>query len=85
MKADPISCAGGCKVQLADDKAAAAAGWSFYSVIRKWRCGACDRALAAATHAIGPAENPPDLLAPDDRGALPMPGGFGIVPVMVKG
>jgi hypothetical protein len=80
-----LSCAGGCKAQVADAEEASKAGWSFFPVIQRYRCASCERELQAASTVPGPEENPPDLLDPADRGALPMPGGFGVVPVMVKG
>lgn len=85
MQPDPIGCGDGCKAKVATEDAAMAAGWSFLSVVRRWRCGPCAAALRQVSKM--PANDAPsiDALKPDDRGALPMPGGFGIVPVAVKG
>ncbi len=85
MEQKPIACGDGCKATVRDEEAAMQAGWSFLSIARRWRCPTCATILYRASSMPGTAENPVDKLAPDDRGGLPMPGGFGIVPVQVKG
>lgn len=80
-----ISCGDGCKAQVPDEDSALQAAWSFLSIARKWRCPSCAALLRAASSMPGVDEESIDKLAPEDRGALPMPGGFGIVPVAVKG
>jgi rubredoxin len=85
MQPDPIVCAYGCNTKLPDDQAAMAAGWSYLMISRRWRCPKCDAALLAAANMPGVANQSVDPLAPDDRGGLPNPKGFGIVPVAVKG
>lgn len=81
----PIFCGDGCKAQVPDEGAALSAAWTFLSVARRWRCPGCASLLRAASSMVGTDEEATDKLAPEDRGALPMPGGFGIVPVAVKG
>lgn len=85
MTADPIFCGDGCKRHVDTEEAAMAAAWSFLAVVRRWRCPACATVLRSVVDL--PPNNAPsvDPLKPDDRGALPMPKGFGIVPVAVKG
>lgn len=85
MSLDPIPCSGSCKRSVTSEDAAMAAGWSFLLVVRRWRCGSCANLLRNVSKM--PTNDGPsvDLLKPEDRGALPVPGSFGIVPVAVKG
>ena len=85
MSPDPIPCSDSCKRNVATEDAAMAAGRSFLPVVRCWRCGPCAALLRNVSKMPGNHAQSLDPLKPDDRGALPMPGGFGIVPVAVKG
>ena len=85
MAADPIFCGDGCKRHVPTEEAAMAAAWSFLSVVRRWRSPACAAVLREVTNLPPNTTESRDLLKPEDRGALPMPKGFGIVPVAVKG
>jgi len=44
---DPITCAAGCKRIVADEDAAAFAGWEYLPITQRWRCPACWRELQA--------------------------------------
>jgi len=85
MSQDGIACSDGCKRQVTTEDAAMAAGWSFLPVVRRWRCPPCATALRNVSTMQSTATPSTNTLKPDDRGALPMRGGFGIVPVAVKG
>lgn len=85
MSLDPIPCSDSCKRSVPTEDAAMAAGWSFLPVVRRWRCGPCAALLRNVSRMPGTDAPSTDPLKPEDRGALPMPGGFGIVPVAVKG
>lgn len=85
MKPDSIGCWASCRRSVPTKEAAMTAGWSFLPVVQRWWCPACAAELRNVSKM--PVNDGPsvDLLKPDDRGALPMPGGLGIVPVAVKG
>lgn len=62
-----ISCSAGCKRQVEDP---AQAGWWFLEISSRWRCGACDRELRAASEITGMHGDSGDALSKDSRGAL---------------
>lgn len=70
-KPDPIFCAGGCKRNVEDTKAAEEAGWSFLHITGRYRCGICERELRQASTAEGaPPRDEVDTLPPNSIGAL---------------
>jgi hypothetical protein len=66
-----VGCRGMCGAQVPDEDAAMKAGWSYLQITKGWRCGTCERELAAANSIVGQDEGTADTLAPHDRGALP--------------
>lgn len=68
---DPlIRCAGQCGAGVEDIDAAQRAGWSLLHISMRWRCGACERALRAASGVVGEAAPTGDPLPADSIGAL---------------
>ena len=66
-----ISCNAGCRSEVENAKAAEDAGWSFLPISGGYRCGGCERELAAANHILGTNAVTIDTLDPKSRGALP--------------
>ena len=80
-----IRCRDTCGRSVEDEAAALQAGWSYLEITKAYRCGACDGALRAVRHIIGPDAVTPDNLPPDSLGAIKRETASGILPPVVKG
>jgi hypothetical protein len=65
-----IGCAGGCDKKIAVSDVDSS-GWSYLHITGRSRCGACERALLAASKVTGAPHRPgADTLPPHSIGAL---------------
>jgi hypothetical protein len=79
-----IHCRDKCGTTMPDEAAALNAGW-WLPITGTFRCGACRRALDAASGLIGHAQQTQDALPPTSRGALSKETASSIVAPTVKG